>query len=251
MKTSIKTLDFQGVGIQFTADGWINATLTAQLLGKERLDHFMASPTFLEYAQVVADSNSLNSGDLKVARRGRYGSGTFLHPELAVAFARWISPGFAYWCDKQVPVLVHQAQERMKLSESTRTKRMKKLGRPTEAIAARNEGVSTRLFFASTLKKHGVRAQGFGDCTRAIYMPFFGGGTAHIKEKLGLPQKANVRDHMSHTQLAALSLSEAVAAERIEKEGGYGNLACVHTCNQVGQTIARSIIEARRPTLAA
>lgn len=246
MKSAIKTLDFNGIGIQFSADGWLNATASAEALGKERLDNFLGSAAYLEYATVVAKSNSLEIGELKKARRGRYGSGTFLHPELAVCFARWISPEFAYWCDKQVPALLDKARQAPALNAQARTKKMQKLGQSSATIAQRHEGVSVRLIFTNRLQAHGVKGSGFGDCTRAIYMPLFGGGTDKIKEKYDLPKKANVRDYMGLTQLAALSLTEALAAERIEKEGAYGNIACEHICNQVGQVVAKTVVDSRR-----
>lgn len=246
MKNVIKTLDYQGHGIQFSADGWVNATGTVQALGKDGLENFLRSSTYLEYAAVVAKANSVDLTELKTTRRGRYGSGTFLHPELAVLFGRWISAEFAYWIDKQVPALLDKARNAPALAAQARTKKMEKLGQPAAVIAQRHEGVSVRLIFTNRLQAHGVKGSGFGDCTRAIYMPLFGGGTDKIKQKYALPAKANVRDYMGLTQLAALSLTEALAAERIEKEGAYGNLACEHICNQVGQSVARTVVESRR-----
>ncbi len=246
MNNKLKTLDFNGTGIQFSADGWINATATVRDLGKEGLDNFLRSTAYAEYAAVVAKSNSVDITELKVARRGRYDSGTFLHPELAVLFGRWISPELAYWLDKQVPALIQKARETPARIEQARTKKLQRLGRPAEAIAQRNEGVSTRLSFTTQLQRHGVGGTGFRDCTRAIYFPLFGGSTDVIKEKYKLPRKANVRDYMSATQLAAVSFAECLAAERIEKEGTYGSLQCEQTCNQVGQVVARMVVDARR-----
>lgn len=246
MKNVIKTLDFNGVGIQFSADGWLNATASAEALGKERLDNFLISADYLKYAAVVAKANSLEIGELKNARRGRYGSGTFLHPELAVCFARWISPEFAYWCDKQVPALLDKARQSPALNAQARTRRMERMGQPAATIAQRNEGVPVRLGLTSQLQLSGVRGSGFGDCTRAIYTPLFGGGTSIIRQKYSVPAKANVRDYMGQTPLAAISLSEAIAAERIKEEGTYGNLACEQVCNQVGQAVAHMVISARK-----
>lgn len=148
MKNRLKTLDFNGTGIVFTADGWINATASARAFGKDGLDNFMRHPTYLEYAQVVAESNSVKITDLKNATRGRNGS-TFLHPELAVVFARWISPAFAYWCDKQVAALIRQAQQTPGRNAELRARRMERLGASAAAIARRQEGVAARAGFTS------------------------------------------------------------------------------------------------------
>ncbi len=247
MKNLLKTLDFNGTAIQFSADGWLNATATAQAFGKANLDNFLRSSTYVEYAEVVATASSVDSTELKktVTGKGKE-QGTFLHPELVVLFARWISPAFAYWCDKQVAQLIQKAQAAPALAEQARTKRLQRLGVPVAVIAMRNEGVTTRLVFTNRLQRHGVAATGFRDCTRAIYFPMFGGSTDVIKEKFSLPKKANVRDYMTLTQLAAISFAEALAGERIEKEGIYGNLACEQTCNQVGQAVARMVTDTRR-----
>lgn len=245
MKNRLKTLDYNGTGIVFTADGWLNATASAAALNKPDLDNFLRSKPYQEYADVVAAANSVNSTELKRAKQGN-GGGTFLHPEMAVVFARWISPAFAYWCDKQVATLIRLAQEAPARNAQLRTRRMQKLGAAPEAIAARNEGVGSRRVFTDQLMRRGVRQDGFADCTRALYTPLFGGSTDVIKKNYGLPDGANVRDHMSAVQLAAVSLTELLSAERIEKQRDYGTNACVETCNKVAKEVAGLITGNRR-----
>lgn len=245
MKNRLKTLDYNGTGIVFTADGWLNATASTAALGKSDLDNFLRSKPYQEYAEVVAAANSVNSTELKRTKQGN-GGGTFLHPEMAVVFARWISPAFAYWCDKQVATLIRLAQEAPARNAQLRTRRMQKLGAAPEAIAARNEGVGSRRVFTDQLMRRGVRQDGFGDCTRAVYTPLFGGGTDEIKKNYGLPEGANVRDHMNAVQLAAVSLTELLSAERIEKQRDYGTNACVETCNKVAKEVAGLITGTRR-----
>ena len=246
MKNAIKTLDFNGIGIQFSADGWINATATVRDLEKGRLDNFLISTGYLEYAAEVARFNSLNSSELKLSKTGRYNSGTYLHPELVMVFARWISAPFAYWCDRSQAALIQKTRNAPALAEQARTKRLIKLGRPAEAIAQRNEGVGSRRVFTDELQRRGVGREGFGDCTRAIYTPLFGGSTDVIKKNYGLPEAANVRDHMSAVQLAAVGLTELLSAERIEKQRDYGNNACVETCNRVAKEVAGLLTANRR-----
>jgi hypothetical protein len=214
-------------------------------MGKDGLDNFMRHPSYMEYAAVVAESNSVKITDLKNTTRGRNGA-TYLHPDMAVVFARWISPAFAYWCDKQVSALIQKAQAAPILAANARTKKLQKLGRPDEVIALRHEGVNTRQAFTSRLQQHGVNQFGFSGCTRAIYTPMFGGSTKLIKQKLNVPDNGNVRDYMSVLQLSSLLFAEALAGERIKKEGTYGNLACEQVCNQVGQSVAKMIVDTRR-----
>ena len=37
-----------------------------------------------------------------IVKRGGIEQGTWLHPKLAVHFARWLDPKFAVWCDEQI-----------------------------------------------------------------------------------------------------------------------------------------------------
>ncbi|TKD44228.1 KilA-N domain-containing protein [Azotobacter chroococcum] len=108
--------DYEGQPVRFNAEGWLHATEIAERFGK-RLDHWLENAETLEYVRALdeiqhpgagpsAISNTRKSGYLKT-RRGNNG-GTWLHPKLAVAFARWISPRFAVWCDMQIEALIHQ-----------------------------------------------------------------------------------------------------------------------------------------------
>lgn len=35
------------------------------------------------------------------------GGGTWLHPDLAIVFARWLDVRFAVWCDRQIKAIIH------------------------------------------------------------------------------------------------------------------------------------------------
>jgi hypothetical protein len=112
MTAKIIRLDFEGQPVTFNAEGWINATEAAARFGK-RLDHWLENKETLEYIKALdevitgqesAILNARNSGYLKT-RRGNAG-GTWIHPKLAVTFARWCKPKFAVWCDMQIDALV-------------------------------------------------------------------------------------------------------------------------------------------------
>lgn len=223
MKNRLKTLDYNGIGIIFTADGWINATASAAALGKSKLDNFLASTGYLEYAEAVAKVCSLEIRELKrtVIGKGKE-QGTFLHPKLAVQFARWVSPAFAFWCDERVGELIQALRETPYRIHEARTKKLQLLGRTETEIAARHEGVAHRLAFTNRLKTSGVKGSGYSDCTRAIYQPLFGGSTDKIKSKYGVPGKANVRDYLGQTQLAAVGLAEALRPNALKKKALTG-----------------------------
>lgn len=99
---------FEGNPVRFSTDGWLYATKLADRFGK-RIDHWLDNAETLEYIQALdehltgvesAISNTRNSGYL-VTRRGN-GGGTWLHPKLAIHFARWLSAKFSVWCDARI-----------------------------------------------------------------------------------------------------------------------------------------------------
>ncbi len=114
MTKAIIPHDYQGQQVRFDADGWLHATAIAERFGK-RLDHWLENAETLEYMRALDEvhnpstgpstiSNTRKSGYLKT-RRGNNG-GTWLHPKLAVAFARWLDAKFAVWCDMQIDALL-------------------------------------------------------------------------------------------------------------------------------------------------
>ena len=82
--------DFDGQVMQFNDSGMFNATVAAEAMGK-RLDHWLSNKETQDYMSAL---NTRNLGDLIITKKGRNG-GTWLHPKLAVAFARWCSVDFA------------------------------------------------------------------------------------------------------------------------------------------------------------
>lgn len=93
--------DYQGLQVSFTAEGWFNATVVAARHGK-RVDHWLANQDTKDYIAALQrlDGNTRLSGYLKT-QRGKDG-GTWLHPRLAVHFARWLDVDFAVWADEQI-----------------------------------------------------------------------------------------------------------------------------------------------------
>lgn len=97
---------YQGQPVRFNSDGWVSATEIASRHDL-RLDNWLRNKETEAYIDALANHlNTSDPRDLIRAQRGR-GGGTWLHPKLAVAFARWISPDFAVWCDLQIDALLH------------------------------------------------------------------------------------------------------------------------------------------------
>jgi hypothetical protein len=98
--------DYQGQPIRFDMDGWINATQAAARFDKLP-NEWLRLPETIAYLEAI-ERTCGKIPHVKTSRaRIDRGGGTWLHPRLAIAFARWLSPDFAVWCDLQLDALLH------------------------------------------------------------------------------------------------------------------------------------------------
>ncbi|SIO39393.1 KilA-N domain-containing protein [Burkholderia sp. GAS332] len=130
-KTSLVRADYDGHEVQFTNEAWFNATEAAEKRGK-RLDKYMKADGTEEYiAVLMEDPNTPTRGDLIKTKRGNNG-GTWLHPDLAVHFARWLDVRFGVWCDRQIKAILsgnhpHFEQRRMRHAAAASNKYLREM----------------------------------------------------------------------------------------------------------------------------
>jgi len=105
--SNIIPFPYQGQAVRFSADGWINATDIAKRFGKRPAEWLRLPETERYLAALARHLNVGFSHNLIRAQRGRNG-GTWLHPKLAVHFARWLDDDFAVWCDMQIDALLRE-----------------------------------------------------------------------------------------------------------------------------------------------
>ncbi|NER58949.1 KilA-N domain-containing protein [Pseudomonas sp. MAFF212428] len=105
MTAKIIPFDYQGRAVRFDADGWLHATEIADRFGKEPHEWLRLPDTerYLEGLQ-------RRYGEIPYVKTSRAradrGGGTWLHPKLAVKFARWLDVDFEIWCDEQLDTLL-------------------------------------------------------------------------------------------------------------------------------------------------
>ena len=108
---SIQTLSFNHFSVSFQNNGYLNATSIATQFNK-RVGNYLRNERTQEYITALAESLSrtqksvLNEKQLVIVKNGGIGNGTWLHPKLAVDFARWLDPRFAVWCDEQIEQII-------------------------------------------------------------------------------------------------------------------------------------------------
>ena len=106
--SNLVTLHYNDVSVIFQSeDVYINATLIAKQFGKLTKDYLKSSRT-KEYIAAVRTILLTEENQLvRVIQGGASNEqGTWLHPKLAIDFARWLSPEFAVWCDTQIDKLM-------------------------------------------------------------------------------------------------------------------------------------------------
>ncbi|MFU1517428.1 KilA-N domain-containing protein [Vreelandella alkaliphila] len=106
--SNVIPLQYEGQSFSFNAIGWINATEAAKRFGKRPTDWLKLDST-REYIEALMDENQISEESSLIQARRNHG--TWLHPDLAVAFARWLSIRFSVWCDKQIKRLIQGGAE--------------------------------------------------------------------------------------------------------------------------------------------
>jgi len=112
---SLVHYEHAGALYSFTPDAWFNATEAAGRFGK-RLDHWLQNAETLEYVRALDELHGGKPSQILHARKSGYvktsraradrGGGTWLHPDLAVVFARWLDVRFGVWCDRQIKHII-------------------------------------------------------------------------------------------------------------------------------------------------
>ena len=148
------TKDYQGHAIAYQDDGWFNATQAAARFGKRPNDWLSLQSTkdYIEafkrhnpdvkrthFAKKGGDTITGNSGNAQTM-------GTWLHPRLAVAFARWLDAHFAVWCDAQIDALLRSKDDWRKLRHESASS-FKMMQRVPEMIRTEDGKETKRYHF--------------------------------------------------------------------------------------------------------
>ena len=123
----------------------------------------------------------------------------------------------------------------------------KRRGKSDEWITKRLKGKLKRRLFTDCLQTHGVKGNGYAECTNNTYNPLSNGNAFAIKKQKGLSKTASLRDNMSEFELSAIEFSETLSAQTIEKENLYGNDQCALACRRASTIIAKILQEHNKP----
>lgn len=120
---AIIPLDYQNAIIHANREAWFNATEIAAIFGKQPYE-WLRLPETERYIEALIRREASKQAETGKSRIGKSDfikaykggndlskQGTWLHPKLAVAFARWCDVDFAVWCDEQVSNLIKSGNE--------------------------------------------------------------------------------------------------------------------------------------------
>lgn len=111
------------VSVSFNEQGYLNAGTVAAKFGKAAKDYLKTQQT-QEYITALAEFLStgrkilVKENQLVTVINGGENRGTWLHPKLAVHFARWLDARFAVWCDMKIEEILGINQQTEKLTPS-------------------------------------------------------------------------------------------------------------------------------------
>lgn len=99
----------------------LNATQMAKSFGKRPVDFLKLDQT-KEFLAEFSKVKKITLADLVIVKKGGNDSGTWMHEDIALEFARWLSPMFAIWCNDRIKELLRfglTATEEMLLKAAT------------------------------------------------------------------------------------------------------------------------------------
>lgn len=105
--SSIQIFRYNGSPITFNnADSvMVNATEMAKPFGK-RTNDFLSSKSTQELISSLSAKTGISATGLVVVNQGGNNQGTWLHEDLALIFAQWLSPDFYLWCNDRIKELL-------------------------------------------------------------------------------------------------------------------------------------------------
>lgn len=122
ISTNLIVKDYDNSGnilkVSFTTDAYFNATAVAKAFGKRPYDWLELDVT-KEYIFELRSQTVHQQNQWVITKNGspENGGGTWLHPDLGVPFARWLSVKFAVWADRQIKDILISKNSKKDISE--------------------------------------------------------------------------------------------------------------------------------------
>jgi KilA-N domain len=117
-KDSVTTAYHRSGSLDFLRSGaYANLNDIAKLFGK-RVDNWMRLDQTTSLLREFSEDPSYKGTQAIYTKEGRSG-GTWAHPDIAIQFAQWCSPGFALWVSRQIRHLMAYGEVNLNYREWT------------------------------------------------------------------------------------------------------------------------------------
>ena len=101
--------DYKGSKISFISgeNVMVNATQMAKPFGKRPID-YLRLPSTNELLKAIVRKSHISENQLVISKQGsaENGGGTWMHEDLALDFAQWLSVDFRLWCNDRIKELM-------------------------------------------------------------------------------------------------------------------------------------------------
>ncbi|HGT4384675.1 TPA: KilA-N domain-containing protein [Neisseria meningitidis] len=162
----VQSFNFGNIAVSFREDGYLNATQIATHFGKLPKDYLKTEQT-QQYISALAESLSertkilTDENQLVIVKKGNsknFTQGTWLHPKLAIHFARWLNPKFAVWCDEQIEALLNKVSDGIKTVTAKTTADDRTGLRQAIAALVRRKGIDYSSAYSMVHQRFNVEA---------------------------------------------------------------------------------------------
>lgn len=128
MNDLLKAFQFEGNNVTFySKEGvlYVNATEMAKPFGENKKPgQWLRSQSTNEFLNSLAEVRKCTSADLQQVVKGgnnQQNQGTWFHKDVAIEFARWLSPKFAIWCNDRIEELMTKGHTELPTFEVPQT----------------------------------------------------------------------------------------------------------------------------------
>ena len=109
--------------VDFLRSGaYVNLNDIAKPFGK-RVDNWMRLKSTTSLLSEFSEDPSYGGAPAFRSKEGR-GGGTWVHPDIAIQFAQWCSPGFALWVSRQIRYLMTYGEVNVHYTEWSASDRL-------------------------------------------------------------------------------------------------------------------------------
>lgn len=137
----------------------VNATEMAKSFGKVAKD-WLRTNQAQEFISSLSAVRQICPTDLVIVNQGGSNQGTWLHEDVALEFARWLSPTFAIWCNDRIKELLTQGVTTVSNDDEVIAQAMTVLQRRLEANKQQLQMVSAeRDHYAEEVRELAPKAQ--------------------------------------------------------------------------------------------